>query len=61
MPEFWPEANLYIPSTLNTDHLFDSPILYNISVLLDVQANLSENSSFFVCPNGFGEYIISNV
>jgi len=37
------------------------PILLNISVLLDVQANLPETSPFFVCPNGFGEYLFSNV
>ena len=37
------------------------PILFNISVLLDVQANLPETSPFFVCPNGFAEYLFSNV
>jgi hypothetical protein len=31
--------------------------LFNISVLLDVQANLPETSPFFVCPNGFGEHL----
>ena len=35
--------------------------MINISVLLDVQANLSETSPFFVCPNGFGEHLLSNV
>jgi hypothetical protein len=35
--------------------------LFNISVLLDVQANLPETSPFFVCPNGFGEHLFSNV
>ena len=34
------------------------PILFNISVLLDIQANLLETSPFFVC---FGEYLFSNV
>ena len=29
----------------------------NISVLLDVQANLPETSPFFVYPNGFGEHL----
>ena len=28
---------------------------------LDVQANLPETSPIFVCPNGFGEYLFSNV
>ena len=37
------------------------PILFNISVLLDVQTNLPETSQFFVCPNGFGEHRFSNV
>ena len=39
------------------------PILFNIFdwFLLDVQANLSETSPFFVYPNGFGEYLYSNV
>ena len=37
------------------------PILFNISVLLDVQANLPETSLFFFCPNGFGEHLFSNV
>ena len=32
-------------------------ILFNISALLDVQANLPETSPFFVCPNGFGEHL----
>jgi hypothetical protein len=42
-------------------------LFFNISVLLDVQANLPETSPFFVCPNGFGEHLalvstfISNV
>ena len=31
--------------------------LFNISVLLDVQANLPESSPFFVCPNGIGEHL----
>ena len=35
--------------------------MFNISVLLDVQANLPETSSFFVCPNGFGEHLFSNI
>ena len=30
-------------------------------VLLDVQANLLETILFFVCPNGFGEHLFSNV
>ena len=33
----------------------------NISVLLDVHANLPETSPFFVCPNDFGEHVFSNV
>ena len=37
------------------------PILFNISVLLDVQTNLLETSPFLVCPNGFGEHLFSNV
>ena len=37
------------------------PNLFAIAVLLDVQANLPETSPFFVCPNGFGEYLSSNV
>ena len=37
------------------------PILFNISVLLDVQANLPVSSPFFVCPIGFGELLFSNV
>ena len=37
------------------------PILLNISVLLDIKANLPETSPFFVCPNGFGEHLISNL
>ena len=28
---------------------------------LMVQANLPETSPFFVCPNGFGEHLFSNV
>ena len=32
-------------------------ILFNISVLLDVQAILPETSPFFVSPNGFGEHL----
>ena len=35
--------------------------MFNISVLLDVQANLPETNPFFVCPNGFGEHLFSNV
>ena len=35
--------------------------LFNTSVLPDVQANLPEKSPFFVCPNGFGEHLFSNV
>ena len=31
--------------------------MFNISVLIDVQANLPETSPFFVCPNGFGEHL----
>jgi hypothetical protein len=31
--------------------------LFNISVLLDVQANLPETSPFFVLQNGFGEHL----
>ena len=36
-------------------------MLFNISVLLDVKANLPETSPFFVCSNGFGEHLFSNV
>ena len=32
-------------------------ILFNISILLDVQANLPVTSPFFVCPNGFDEHL----
>jgi hypothetical protein len=35
--------------------------LFNISVLLDVQADLPETGPFFVCPNGFGEHLFANV
>ena len=35
--------------------------MFNISVLLDVQANLPETSPFFVCPIGLGEHLFSNV
>jgi len=35
--------------------------LFDISVLLDVQANLPETSPFFVCPNGFCRHLFSNV
>jgi hypothetical protein len=35
--------------------------LFDISVLVDVYANLPETSPFFVCPNGFGEHLFSNV
>ena len=35
--------------------------MYNISVLLDLQANLPETSPFLVCPNGFGEYFLKIV
>ena len=35
--------------------------MFNISVLLEVQANLPESSPFFVSPNGFGEHLFSNV
>jgi hypothetical protein len=31
--------------------------MFDILVLLDVQANLPETSPFFVCPNGFGEHL----
>ena len=31
--------------------------MFNISVLLDVQANLPETSLFFVGPNGFSEHL----
>ena len=34
--------------------------MFNISVLLDVQANLPETSPFLP-PNGFGEHLFSNV
>ena len=37
------------------------PILFNILVLLDVQANLPEANTFFVCPKGFVEHLFSNV
>ena len=37
------------------------PISFNISVLLDVQANLPETRPFFVRPNGFGEHLFPNV
>ena len=37
------------------------PILFNISILLDVQAYLQETSPFFVCPNGFGGHFFTNV
>ena len=37
------------------------PILSNISVLLDVLANLPETRPFFVCLNCFGEDLFSNV
>ena len=38
------------------------PILFNISVLLDVQqANMLETSLFLVCPNSFDEHLFSNV
>ena len=37
---------------------FHAPTLFNILVLLDVQANLSETSPFFVCPNGFFQMFI---
>ena len=29
--------------------------------LLDVKANRPDTSPFFVCPNGFGEHLFSNV
>ena len=35
--------------------------MFNISVLLDELANLPETSQFFVCPNGLGEHLFSNV
>ena len=35
--------------------------MFNILVLLDVQANLPETSPIFVCSNGFGEHLFSNV
>ena len=37
------------------------PILFNISVLLAVQANLPETSPFFFYQNGFREHLVSNV
>ena len=37
------------------------PILFNISVLLDEEANLPETSPFFACPNGFGEHLFWNI
>ena len=37
------------------------PTLFTIPVLLDVQANLLETSPVFVCPNGLGEHLFSNV
>ena len=37
------------------------PILFEILFLLDIEANLSETRSFFVCPNGFGEHLLANV
>ena len=35
--------------------------MFHISVLLDLQANLPKTCTFFVCPNGFGEHLFSNV
>jgi hypothetical protein len=35
--------------------------LFDISVLLDAQANLPETKPFFVCPSGFGEHLLSNI
>ena len=35
--------------------------MFDISVLLDVKANLPKTSPFFVCLNGFGEHLFSNV
>ena len=35
--------------------------MFNILVLLIVQANLPETSPFLVYPNGFGEHLFSNV
>ena len=37
------------------------PIWFNISVLLDVKANLTKISLFFVCPIGFDEHLVLNV
>ena len=37
------------------------PVLFNILVLLDVQANLPKTSPYFVCPNAFGENLFSYV
>ena len=51
----------FLGEKLENSGLKSRPILFNISVLLDVQANLPETSPFFVCPNGFGEHLFSNV
>ena len=48
---------LTIDSGLKSRFLF----LFNISVLLDVFANLPETSPFFVSPNSFGEHLFSNI
>ena len=44
------------------DQNLDPYFCFDISVLLDVQADFPETSPFFcVCPNGYGEYLFSNV
>jgi hypothetical protein len=43
---------------------FSSFLDENISdlrFLLEIQVILPETSPFFVCPNGFGEHLFSNV
>ena len=55
------DDHIAVPSSNRIKSKIDSLIeSYFVFVLLDVQANLPETSSFFVCPNGFGEYFFWN-
>ena len=52
---FW--VKKHFKSTWKFRILIQIPFLFNIPVLLDVQADVPETSPFFVCTNGFGEHL----
>ena len=61
----WERKHSYYFCQLEIDHVTQKPKETCQSTCggleCTVQANLLETSPFFVCPNGFGEHIFSNV